>query len=133
MREVQHVGQPEDQRQPGRDQEVQRGQAEAGDSVSRTIGATSACTSAEPTPSSDLVSVGVAEQRRAAAPVQATLPGGEHDGVARPSRRTTARFCSTSSTGTAAATRSSTSATSVTTFGRQALGRLVDQQQPVVG
>ena len=81
VREVEHPGQPEDQGQPGGDQEVQRGQAEAGQGQQhdgghgqdlRTVRA-----DAEQRPGL----LGVAEQvGRAAAPGHPA--GGQHHGVA---------------------------------------------------
>lgn len=62
----------------------------------------------------------VAQQLGGRAAVGGTAVGQDHAVPGR-SRRTTARFCSTSSTGTASAARSSTCATSVTTFGARPL------------
>ena len=119
MREVEHVGQAEHQREAGGDQEVQRGQAEPGQRQQHdrwTSAVHLRRADAEQRPGQ----LGLAEQLAAR---RRSRPPGRRP--ARPrraaSRRTTARFCSTSSTGTASATRPSTSATSVTTFGARPL------------
>ena len=129
MCEVEHTHQAVDERQPRRDEEVERAQAEAGDQkqndsahgVWHLLGMDA---------QQLLHPVGVGEQRRAGP--ECTVRPASMTTTSSASRSITWRFCSTSRIGTVCAAAASASATSVDDLRREALRRLVDEQDPVV-
>src|SRR5690606_3610150 len=125
VREVQHAHEPVDERQPGRDEEVQRPEAEPRDeeeddrahrdtAPSAVRWSTSACT-----PSSCWTRSWSSRSARAG-PVCTTRPASTTT-TRSASRSTTSRFCSTSRIGTVRAASASASATSPTMRGARPL------------
>ena len=132
MREVEHVHQAEDQRKPRRDQEVQRAEPEAGH---QRAGRAYSCV--RTSRSWRRRAARASGRRRRAARgadrrISTTRPGSMTTASAA-MRRTTAGSARPAGRSRRSATRASTSPTSVTSLRGQALRRLVDQQQLVVG